>query len=150
MSNSLEEDLQVILEHYGTKGMKWGVRKDHSGPASASTGFSKKGKATITTTKGSHQQAHPDAIKAQVIRRTVKKSGTHAISNDDLKTLQARLNLEHQVKNLTASPGKAYVSNLLKQNGNQLVGAAVNESLHSTIRDTIKEAKRGKGNPTLF
>ncbi len=76
-------NLNDVLEHYGTKGMKWGVRKSRvpkQGPS------------------GDARDAHRSFIKATV-------SGPQALSNKELQALNQRLNLEQNYQKLSYNPG---------------------------------------------
>jgi hypothetical protein len=72
--------LDDVLNHYGVKGMHWGVRKrrSDSGPTSS------------------------DATKAKTHAATVKAHGTKALTNKELQDLVTRMNLEQQFSNLSA------------------------------------------------
>lgn len=80
------------LEHYGIKGMKWGVRKNRvSGPSSAPA----KSKSTMS----------PDVKRVSEIKSKVKSKGRDSLSNDEMQDLVKRMNLEQQYSNL--NPNKA-------------------------------------------
>jgi hypothetical protein len=72
-----------FLEHFGVRGMHWGVRKARS--------------------------SEPDSMDhaaTQAIRAKAKAGGgIHVLSNDELQTLVTRLNLEQSHARLTADPG---------------------------------------------
>ena len=72
--------LDEVMEHFGVKGMHWGVSK--SGPTSS------------------------DAQKAKGHRAVIKKSGTKALTNSDLQELVTRMNLEQQYSRLSHQPSK--------------------------------------------
>lgn len=67
-----------VLEHYGTKGMKWGIRKKKApaGPNSA------------------------DAQQVKDIIANIHKNGIGAASNADLKVLEGRAKLENKYKDI--------------------------------------------------
>lgn len=92
-----------VLAHFGVKGMKWGVRKDGSRPSSASA----------------------DHDRAQAIKKKARFGQTRRLSNDELKTLIERMNLEQQLTNLKRQTpeGEAskFVSDLLKDAGKQQI-----------------------------
>lgn len=68
-----------VLEHFGVKGMHWGVRKKAAKEASSSD----------------------DAKAANAAQAKIKSAGgTHALSNQELKSLVERMNLEKQFKSL--------------------------------------------------
>jgi hypothetical protein len=88
-------EVDDFIQHFGVKGMKWGVRRDRGGsphPVSADA----------------HATAHHLA--------TVKAHGTGALSNEELKHLVTRLGLEEQHGRLNpkqVSTGQKIVSELL-------------------------------------
>lgn len=116
-----------FLEHYGVKGMKWGVRRSTT-PVSVTTKIAvgPRGKTKIKGKGGHAQEATPDAIKAATLKQKHKKSGAAALSNQELRDLATRMQLEQQVKSLDAqskSSGKKLVKSLVKEEGNQGLGA---------------------------
>jgi nucleotidyltransferase/DNA polymerase involved in DNA repair len=93
-------DVDEFLEHFGVKGMHWGVRKDRG---------------------GSSHPVSDDAKRAQDLRVTVKAHGTSALSNQDLQHLVSRLNLESQHSRLSPeeiSSGKKIMNEILSVGGN--------------------------------
>lgn len=122
---SMGMTVDQFLEHYGTKGMKWGVRRSSNGAARRAA---KTAPQDVTvkmrngqihkTAGGSNQPAAADAIKAKKAVQKLKKSGTDALTTQELKELSERLNLEQQVSRLakdqTTSAGVRIVSNLLE------------------------------------
>ena len=84
--SALLEAGQAFVEHFGVKGMHWGVRRPGTG------------------TPSSH--VSPDHQRAQAVSHLIKTHGTKAASNDDLQTLITRLNLESQHARLTATPSR--------------------------------------------
>ncbi len=81
----IEETLDAILAHYGTKGMKWGVRKSK---------IPKQGPS------GDAKSAHRHLVKATV-------SGPQALTNKQLKEVNERLNLEQNYQRLSYNPSAA-------------------------------------------
>jgi hypothetical protein len=87
--------VEEFLEHFGVKGMHWGVHRGGGGSSSP---------------------VSEDHATAQKHVATVKAHGTKALSNDELKQLVDRLNLEQQHGRLNPEPvsaGKKIVSGLL-------------------------------------
>jgi len=121
---------QLVLEHYGVKGMRWGVRRNRETPsavdamATSRVPHGAKRKTKIDTEGGENHPAADDAIKVAKSRVKLAKSGTAALSNQELREVANRLQLEQQVKQLTAPAGKKFVTNLLRsetQQGGQML-----------------------------
>lgn len=74
-------ELEEILEHHGVKGMHWGVRRS----------------------AGSSTPPSADAARAAAAKKTVKTSGTKALSNAELQHLVTRMNLERQLAQINPS-----------------------------------------------
>ena len=74
------ETVDDVLEHYGIKGMRWGVRKAEgkSGPAKVSS----------------------DVEAVMKAKDVIRKSGTAGLSNKELQQVVTRMNLENQYSNL--------------------------------------------------
>ena len=78
----------VYLEHFGVKGMRWGVRKKQE---PVSTGVAKTPMSS-------------DAALTSKIRTKARTSGMSSLSNEELFALNQRLQLERQYSTLTALP----------------------------------------------
>ena len=76
------------LEHFGVKGMRWGVRKKQE---PVSTGVAKTPMSS-------------DAALTSKIRTKARTSGMSSLSNEELFALNQRLQLERQYSSLTALP----------------------------------------------
>lgn len=146
----LDED---ELEHYGVKGMRWGVRNVPSAGAGtvaslslrreapvavATTSTSKvphgnKRKTKIKVEGGQNHDAHSDAIQVAEAKAKLRKSGPAALSNKELRDVATRVQLESQVTQLTASPGRKFISSLLKNQGNQAANKVVQKKVNSRI-----------------
>lgn len=127
------------VTHFGTKGMRWGVRRDKT-PTSAEA--KQKGKK-LKTSGGANQPAHPDAIGARKSGQQAKKSGHITLSNKELEDYARRLDLEQRVKRLEAGeqPGaKKFISNLLKKNGNQVVNEVSSDASRKVAEKISKKA----------
>ena len=111
MAQSAELGEAFILEHYGIKGMRWGVRKQQEVTARSlpDTGILRR-KTKVRATGGVSHPAHVDAVKAAVQKQKLKKSGTDALSTQELRDLANRLQVENQVAILTSSKGRQFVS----------------------------------------
>jgi 2'-5' RNA ligase len=116
---------EFILEHFGIKGMHWGQRK--SPPSAVSTSSSSvvphgtRRKTKIQVEGGQNHPAHADAVKVAEAKAKLKKSGTAALSNQELRDMANRLQLENQVALLTSSKGKQFVSREFETSSKQLI-----------------------------
>lgn len=73
-----EEMADEVLEHFGVKGMRWGVRRTEA-------------------------EIHGDSAAATSAHRKAKKHGTQALSNQELQALITRMNLERQYSQVVPS-----------------------------------------------
>lgn len=108
------------LEHIGILGMKWGRRKARpsGGPSS-----------------GDHTTA-----------RSLQKKRLNELSNDELKKLTTRLQLEKQYKDLTKTElggGKKFVSEILQSSGKQVASQYIAKVLVGGIDKVVKSVFGG-------
>jgi hypothetical protein len=135
-----EKAHQLILMHYGVKGMKWGVRKATAVSATTATDVGViKRQTKVTTTGGESHPAHEDAIKAAIQQQKFKKSGAAALSNQELRDLSTRIQLEEQVKSLTTKKGKKFAQRELESAGRQ----HLQRGLGRAAPQVARRARRG-------
>ena len=75
-----------ILAHYGVKGMKWGVIRSRA--------------SKISQRRGEKEGPSHDATQAHASKKRVKRSGTQALTNAELKQLVERMDLEQRYSKL--------------------------------------------------
>lgn len=95
------QEVDDILEHYGIRGMRWGVRRtpaELAGPTPITIN-AKPGKK-IVTTGGKNLPVSEDAKQAAVIKQKARASGAQSLSNDEMRILVTRMNLEQQYAKL--------------------------------------------------
>lgn len=155
MVHSMAEGEAFVLEHFGVKGMRWGLRKERPAPeAVAPSATSKvprgtKRKTKIETQGGENHPAHEDAIKVAEAQAKLKKSGAAALSNQELRDVATRVQLENQVSLLTGHKGKQFVRGQLEAEGKNLAKAGLREGLRNpagtagAVRKTAKGVRRG-------
>lgn len=114
--------LEDILEHYGIRGMKWGVKR--------------------TRKQIDSSPDAPEHIHARQLHAKAKTSGTRKLSNRELQDLNTRLNLEQNFANLnsktqqktTVSTGAKWVSKKILKIGDmaldEVTKAHVRVQLH--------------------
>lgn len=131
------------LTHIGVKGMRWGVRKPPPAAviptATSRVPHGNKRKTTVDVQGGQNHPAHEDAIKVAVARVKLAKSGPAALSNNELRDVANRLQLENQVSALTSSKGKRFVSRQLETESQRLT----REGLKTGGKAAVKKATRG-------
>lgn len=124
---------EKFLEHFGVKGMRWGVRKAE--PIKSKSGHTIiRGKAKVNVEGGGGHPAHPDAIKVAEAKTKLKKSGAAALSNEELRTVANRLQLEGQVHTLIKTKGKKFVDRHLEEQSNQLVRTGIREGAKRALK----------------
>lgn len=126
----------VRLLHAGVKGMKWGVRRKQTPSAVTVTQKGKK----LKSTGGANRPASSDAIKTKELGQVLKKSGIHALSNEDLQTYSTRLNMEANAKRLNYQNqpvAKKFVANLLGQTAKTSVTTAANEAASKQVKKML-------------
>jgi uncharacterized protein YbjQ (UPF0145 family) len=123
-----------FLEHFGVKGMKWGVRKDDALRGSTSV-----------------SEAHEDAVKAQAAKEKIRVSGVKSLSNTELQALVTRQNLEQNYVRLNparVSAGRSFAktasqigANAVKNTTQELTKQAVKAGADALIKSASKAAK---------
>lgn len=82
--------VEEILEHYGVKGMKWGIRKGKWG---------RKAKIEKNGPANDAKSAHRSYVRA-------KNSGVEALTTKELRALNERLQLEKKYTELSYNPSR--------------------------------------------
>lgn len=130
---------ESIIEHFGKKGMKWGVRNS-SRPQGVTVRDSGK---KLKTSGGKGYPAHADALRARRLGQVGKKSGLKALSNQDLQSYANRLQLEQNVKRLNyndMNPGKKFVATVLGKSGKSLASEGINRGTKEAGKKALKLA----------
>jgi hypothetical protein len=133
--------VEDILSHHGIKGMKWGVRRrDTGGPQAVVVRDKGKG---LKTSGGQGHPAHPDAIRSRKASQVVKKSGTKALSDQELNDFVKRIDLEQRAKRAqysTKNPAQKFVAKVLGQTGKNTVQNAANDVAAQQVRKHLVKA----------
>lgn len=129
MAESIAQTAELgeeFLAHYGIKGMRWGVHNaDRPAPVAKPSSarsvvpHGAKKKTKVEVDGGENHPASEDAIKVAQARVKLKKSGAAALSNKELQEVANRIELEARVSRATQSGTQKFISNLLKQQGQQ-------------------------------
>lgn len=139
------EGIDNIIEHYGTKGMKWGVRKRPSSSGRKS-GKGQQNRNTTGLKKGSDSgQKAPSTKKYKGSRKAARK-----LSDQQLQDRLKRLNMEKQYRDLVKkqNPPSA-ISRGSKKVGSIMVGAGT-KALRKQVAEpfmsyALKEAIKKSG-----
>lgn len=93
-----------FLEHFGVKGMRWGVRRKPGadGKVTDVVVTQKKPGTRVSAEGGHNQPAHVDAIAAATARQKARASTLDALSNHEMQTMIKRMQLEQQYSQLMA------------------------------------------------
>lgn len=131
-----------FLQHYGIKGMKWGVRRSDAQLAKTSP------------TKG----ASKDVKNVQRLLKTANASGTKALTNQEMQAVISRMSLEKQYSalanpNANTKSGAQIASTLLvgvlKSQGqrilNQKIGGALDSRLNKPATTPLQDLQREFG-----
>lgn len=136
------------VKHYGVKGMRWGVRRtpEQLARARGERLKKKKGGNNVNLAADTAKTASSDAKKAAAARDKAAKKGVAALSNDELKILNDRLNLEKNYTKLTTEPeeerkvsagekfARDVIGNVLKQQVTRVANDAVRRTIENAIR----------------
>lgn len=133
------------LEHFGIKGMHWGVRRQRADDG-----------RVRGPSKSTRSHVSPDAARAQKSHVIVKAKGVEALSNQDLQHLVNRMNLEQQFSRLTAEPSTASKAGTRLKTGQkaikEVIGVALmakqvheiaNSAMVRDIKTAIEKGKKG-------
>lgn len=142
------DNVADVLEHYGVKGMKWGVRKRPRTPVGVT--ISQQPGKRVRAKGGENQPASEDAKQVAEYRQKAKRSTTDSLSTKELQTLVNRMNLEQQYSRMNqhnVSLGKKFMNAYMNKKqfrqqvntqGGKALGVA---TAFATVGDSIKRVK---------
>ena len=128
MSTSVADVIDGTLTHYGIKGMKWGVRRTR-----------KQIDADSSDTKAAKE------VKAKISRN---KGSTNPLTNQELQSLNTRMNLEQNYKQLVSKEAQSRKNASALKRGQKAtkeildVGKTVSEVYNFTQTPMVKSIKQ--------
>ena len=94
--------MSAYLEHYGVKGMKWGVRMERKPRNPEPVKIVEKPGMRMRAVGGRNLRAHSDAKEALASRTKARRSGLDSLSTKELGTLVKRMQLEQQYNSISS------------------------------------------------
>lgn len=150
VEDSLTQSALIVndfLAHHGVKGMRWGIRRDRSsGPQDVTIRRSKFPGSTRLKAKGG--RGHPSTesgLSARRIGQVGKKSGMHALTDEQLREYQNRIQLEQNVSRLMyneKSRGSQFVDQFLGRQGSRLANEAARAGAAKGGKLALKKAAK--------
>lgn len=128
------------LNHYGILGMRWGFRKDRR------TGRIKKtGKAKTSYYEQKEINKYGDKSEDFKRAQALKKKKPSELTNEELKVLTTRMQLDRQYKDLSKSEiasGNKFVQDIFKESAKDTAKGYVVQGMKFAIEAAIQEAKK--------
>lgn len=160
----MSETVDEVLAHYGVPGMKWGHRKRSSGKLSSTPkGAKPKGEAgessskKFLTKKGTAKLVSDDAKTYDFLQKKVSANSVHALSNDEIKKLTTRFNLEQQYSKMAREQNVKkqkrsvrFVKGVLGAVGNQQVNRVAGLAAAIAVDQALrKHGAKSKAHPIV-
>lgn len=143
-------DKESELEHYGVKGMKWGVRRTQAQldrAAGRKPSSSSSSKSSVKTKSGSKKKT--SSSRSRTSTKSVTGRKISEMSDDELRRIADRITLERRVEQLTTVEKKTAVDRVKKMvEYAQLANNAVNTgaALYKNakfINDLLVKSRKG-------
>jgi hypothetical protein len=140
-----EAAVENILAHFGVRGMRWGVRRKATvGPQEVFVSRSRvPGSKRLKAKGGGGHPSTKEGLSAREIGQIGKKSGLHALSDQQLNQYARRIQLEQNVARLQYNEktrGAKFVDQFLGRQGSQLANSAAREAGTKARNAAVKKA----------
>lgn len=138
------------LSHYGVKGMHWGVTRAETTAVGRNTVTTRNGKikgVELAKKTQNTNTASKDAAVTAVLKSKAKAKSVDSLSNDELKKLVARMNLEQQYNNLKKNdmtPAQKFVNELFEREGKKHINKLVQDNLGKAVGGALKNGVKHK------
>lgn len=123
---------EKTFKHYGVRGMRWGVRKRRRGSTPTPVDVRAEPGKRVTATGGSGRPPSDDAKRAAALKQKARASTIDSLSNKEIQTLIARMNLEQSYVKLDP-PKEGLAKKFLKQ----------------VLKTEVDSLQRGKTGPAI-
>jgi len=131
------------LYHYGVLGMRWGVTTGGKSGSGSSGGKKQSLRSRLSAHYArSKKQKYGVSSEDHKASRKIKRKRLHEMSNDELKLLTTRLQLERNYRSLTPSAtraGSQWVSDVISESGKQVAKQYVTSAMGTAAEEVIKK-----------
>lgn len=136
------DNVDDVLAHYGIKGMRWGVRRA-DGPD-----------GNVSSNPAAKIPPADDAVKALAYKKIAKSSGTQSLSNEELKLLLTRVELETKYSKAFGSNekkgGKKFVQELLREEGKKQARSVASAAAAVAVANAFAKRSGGAAVPVAL
>lgn len=144
--HKIDKEVEDILQHYGVKGMKWGVIRNRNRPGGADG----KEESTKVIDTRSNLSKNLDSMRRE--RQWSKVLGEmDKLSTKDINAVSKRVGLENELKSLSRTKGvgnkKDKADYLRRENmsdselNRKVVRLRAKKNLHKNVKDASKEQR---------
>jgi hypothetical protein len=124
------DTVEDVLTHFGIRGMKWGVRRSQP-----------------SATSSSPKPTSSDASRSHEVQKAINRHGLRAVSNEELKLLNERVQLEQRYSQLfpkkksVITLGKNFAWDILEPVAKQQAKAFLNNKVDLKVNGPIYSGK---------